>query len=641
MAIEERFGYLTKDQFIREIGAPVGTQLTGTFQGLDETLTALAGLVWSSGVQIPTFTAADTVSFRSVGAASSTDILDRAAGDARYSSSGSGVLSFNTRVGAVTLTSGDVTTALGYIPTSVAGLTGSQTVAAFKTGLSLVKADVGLGSVDNTADAVKAVLSATKWVTARNLAGNSVDGSANVAFANKFVVQGTTDTGLSAAQFLGALGTGIVKNTTTTGVLSIAVAADFPTLNQSTTGSAATLTTGRTISITGDLTYTSSAFDGSANVTAAGTLATVNSNVGSFGSATQVATFTVNAKGLTTAAANVTITPAVGSITGLGTGVATALAVSVGSAGAFVTFNGALGTPSSLTLTNATGLPISGLTSSTTTAVGVGSIELGHASDTTISRVSAGDVAIEGNTVYRVGGTDVSVADGGTGRSTSTTAYGLIAAGTTATGAHQTLAAGATTEVLVGGGSAALPVWTAATGTGSPVRAASPTLTGTLTAAAITASGNTTLNGNTSLTSEVRHSGAVGQARFETTGTAAPAGASGPGIEIGTPGGVSTRILSYDRTANSYSGLLVIGSTVTIQPNASTVGVFSSTGLVVTGVVKTSSYTVATLPSAATVGAGATAFVTDATTAVFGGTVIGGGAVASPVYSDGIVWRSG
>lgn len=42
-----------------------------------------------------------------------------------------------------------------------------------------------------------------------------------------------------------------------------------------------------------------------------------------------------------------------------GTGVLTALAVNVGSAGAFVTFNGALGTPSSGTLTNATGLPVS------------------------------------------------------------------------------------------------------------------------------------------------------------------------------------------------------------------------------------------------------------------------------------------
>ena len=72
--------------------------------------------------------------------------------------------------------------------------------------------------------------SAAKWTTARSLAGNSVDGSATVAFANKFIVQGTTDAGLSGPQFLGALGTGIVKNTTTTGVLSIAAAADLPSL---------------------------------------------------------------------------------------------------------------------------------------------------------------------------------------------------------------------------------------------------------------------------------------------------------------------------------------------------------------------------------------------------------------------------
>ena len=77
---------------------------------------------------------------------------------------------------------------------------------------------------------------------------------------------------------------------------------------------------------------------------------------------------------------------------------------------------------------------------------------------------------------YTTGGTDVAVADGGTGRSTGTTAYALVATGTTATGAQQTLASGATTEVLVGGGASALPVWTTATGTGAPVRATSPTL---------------------------------------------------------------------------------------------------------------------------------------------------------------------
>jgi hypothetical protein len=70
-------------------------------------------------------------------------------------------------------------------------------------------------------------------------------------------------------------------------------------------GTATALATGRTISITGDLAYTSPSFDGSGNVTAAGTLATVNSNTGSFGSATEIPIITVNGKGLITAVSTV------------------------------------------------------------------------------------------------------------------------------------------------------------------------------------------------------------------------------------------------------------------------------------------------------------------------------------------------
>ncbi len=63
------------------------------------------------------------------------------------------------------------------------------------------------------------------------------------------------------------------------------------------------------ITLTGDVTGT-----GTGSV--ATTLKTVNSDVGVFGSATQAAQVTVNAKGLITAVSNVTITPAASSITG-------------------------------------------------------------------------------------------------------------------------------------------------------------------------------------------------------------------------------------------------------------------------------------------------------------------------------------
>lgn len=156
--------------------------------------------------------------------------------------------------------------------------TGWQTISTGGGSFTLGSTSISLGSTTTTVAGLSSVTSttfvgaltgnastATSWATARNLAGNSVDGSANVAFANKFIVQGTTDSGLSGAQFLGALGTGILKNTTTTGVLSIASAGDFPTLNQNTTGSAGS-TTG-TLTFGTGLTAGGASFNGSANVT--------------------------------------------------------------------------------------------------------------------------------------------------------------------------------------------------------------------------------------------------------------------------------------------------------------------------------------------------------------------------------------
>jgi hypothetical protein len=55
----------------------------------------------------------------------------------------------------------------------------------------------------------------------------------------------------------------------------------------------------------------------------------------------------------------------------------------------------------------------------------------------------------------------------------------------------------------------------------------------------------------------------------------------------------------------------------------------------------TTNYTVATLPSAVTSGVGARSFVTDALAPTFGATVITGGTVKVPVYSDGTNWKVG
>lgn len=112
---------------------------------------------------------------------------------------------------------------------------------------------------------------ATKLATGRTIAitgdvtytSPSFDGSANVTAAGTVTkINGTALSGLA---------TGILKNTTTTGVPSIAVATDFPTLNQNTTGSAAKLTTARTIA--------GVSFDGSANITLASTNLSNTANI--------------------------------------------------------------------------------------------------------------------------------------------------------------------------------------------------------------------------------------------------------------------------------------------------------------------------------------------------------------------------
>jgi hypothetical protein len=204
-------------------------------------------------------------------------------------------------------------THVAQLTVNAKGLVTAVSAVAIANGLSYTGDVTGTGTVGtpvamtlaNTAVTSGSYGSATQVPTFTVDTKGRLTAAANVAIPNTIALTGdgtaSVTTGGSGALTLATVNTNV-------GTFGSATLVPVVTVNaKGLVTAVSTASISGAISVTGgDLTM--SGATGAAITNA--TLATVNTNVGSFGSASTVGSFTVNAKGLVTAASNVTITPA-------------------------------------------------------------------------------------------------------------------------------------------------------------------------------------------------------------------------------------------------------------------------------------------------------------------------------------------